>query len=102
MDGLVHWLVLAFGVFNLVAAAFWIWTWHEARRSREHLSPDVRALLLTRVATYAAIAVFFVLAVLYSSHWLAWIGLSALLAKLIAESWLHRRLRRTGSMDPAG
>jgi hypothetical protein len=98
----VRGVVIAFGVLNLVLAMFWMRTRREAQRSGEHLTLNVRALLFTRVATYAAIGVCFVFAGLYRSQWFAWIGVSAMLAKVLVESWLRRRERRSGTVDAAG
>src|SRR4051812_7376757 len=102
MVSVVRGVVIAFGVWNLALGLFWLRTRREAERSDEHLRPNARAILVTRFATYAAIGVCFVLAGLFRSQWFAWIGISAMLAKFVVESWLRRRERRSGTVDTAG
>ena len=102
MVGVVRAVVVAFGVVNLVFGVFWIRTAREARRSDEHLSLNVRAILFSRVASYTAIGVCFVFASLYRSQVLAWIGIGAMLNKVVVEGWFRRRERRSGAADSAG
>jgi hypothetical protein len=101
MVGVVRGVFVAFGVWNLIFATFWMRRTHAARRSEERLSLNVRALLFTRVATYAAIGVCFAFAGLYRSQWLIWVGISAMVGKILGEGWLRRRERRSCSADAA-
>lgn len=98
----VRGIVGAFAVLNFGLGIFWVRFAWQALHSDEHLSVNVRGILLTRVVAYLSMGVFFGLTALYRSQWFAWIGISAMLAKLVAEAWFRRRERRDEDAAPRG
>jgi hypothetical protein len=89
----VQLIVLMFGVLMIGFSVFWLRFADTARRSGDVMGANVRGILVTRIGGYLTIGVCAVLLAITRSPWFLWIGVAAIVTRLLVEEYLRRRER---------
>jgi hypothetical protein len=92
-------VVFVFGVFMIGFSVFWLRFSFATRRSGEVIGANARSVVTTRIGTYLALGVCAVLLAITTSPWFAWIGIAAIVTKLLVEGYFRRRERRSTSAN---
>jgi hypothetical protein len=86
--------VLTFGILMIGFSVFWLRFAQRMRRSGDAIGANARGVLATRIGSYFAVGACAVLLAMTKSPWFVWIGVAALVARLLVEEYLRRRERR--------
>jgi len=95
----VQLVVLAFGVLMIGFSVLWLRFARRMQRSGDAIEANVRGVLVTRIGGYLMIGVCAVLLAITKSPWFGWVGVAALVARLVVEEYLHRRERSRAGAD---